>query len=91
MAGYMLRLTPRSAKHSERRNQFVFRRMSFFFEEINKITKLLPTKPKIVKSQASTVYQRGSCILVSFNPEIISAEMFVKFSAIYGRKTVQKY
>ena len=57
-------MTPRSAKESDKRNQLVFCLISGFLEMISEMIKILPTKPKQVRSQPSTVNQRGSFVML---------------------------
>lgn len=64
LLGKKLKVTPRSAKESEKRNQLVFCLISGFLEMISEMIKILPAKPKQVRSQPSTVNQRGSFIML---------------------------
>ena len=65
LLGKKLKVTPRSAKESDKRNQLVFCLTNRFLEMISVMIKILPTKPKQERSQPSTVNQRGLLTMLS--------------------------
>lgn len=75
----MLRVTPRSAKDSDKRNQLVVWWMSCFFELIKRMTKLLPTSPKAVKIQLRIGTHEGPNIVYGETLKV-SERFLVSFS-----------